>query len=134
LDSVSRRIQGGRYGTEKEHGDIPSDASTGHAKDERPFGSKISGIHIRIRRALNPPSIKAHYPRVFMFLQAFSDKIGAKLCKRCRIDIDDTGSTAKVWNELRKEALSVCTKDDSQMSKLWKAKKQMESPGISTLP
>jgi len=68
------------------------------------------------------------HTRVFMFLQAFSDKIGDKLCKRCSIDIDDTASTAKVWNELRKEALSVCTKDDSQMSKLWKAKKQMESP------
>jgi hypothetical protein len=69
-----------------------------------------------------------------MFLQAFSDRIGDKLCKRCRIDIDSPISTANVWQELRMEALRVCTKDDSQMSKLWKAKKQTESEQVRTLP
>jgi len=32
--------------------------------------------------------------RIVLFLQAFSDKIGNKLCKTCKIDIGDTSSTA----------------------------------------
>jgi len=56
--------------------------------------------------------------RIVLFLQAFSDKIGDKLCKRCKIDIDDTSSTTHVLSELKKEAVKICTKDDSQMSKL----------------
>jgi len=71
------------------------------------------------------------HTRVFMFLQALSDKIGDKLCKQCNIDIDDTASTANVWTNLRQESLSICIKDDSQMSKLWKTKQQMESPTAS---
>jgi len=67
------------------------------------------------------------HTRVFMFLQAFSDKIGGKLCKRCNIDIDDTASMANIWTNLHKESLSICMKNDSQMSKLWKTKQQMES-------
>ena len=57
---------------------------------------------------------------VFHFLQAFSDKIGNKLCKRCKIDIEDPTTTTGKWNNIRKEALKVSTKDDSQMSRLWK--------------
>ena len=57
---------------------------------------------------------------VLHFLQAFSDKIGNKLCKRCKIDIEDPTTTTGKWNNIRKEALKVSTKDDSQMSRLWK--------------
>jgi len=67
-------------------------------------------------------------------LQAFSDKIGDKLCKRFKIDIDDTSSTAHVWSELKKEALNICTKDNSQMSKLWKTKKQLKSSPVKPIP
>jgi len=67
-------------------------------------------------------------------LQACSDKIGDKLCKRCKIDIDDTSSTAHVWSELKKEGLNICTKDDSQMSKLWKTKKQLETSPVKPIP
>ena len=72
------------------------------------------------------------HTRVFMFVQAFSDKIGDKLYKGCNIDIDDTASTANIWTNLHKESLSICTKDDSQISKLWKTKHQMESPTASS--
>jgi len=44
---------------------------------------------------------------IVLFLQAISDKIGDKLFKRCKIDIDDTSSTAHVWSELKKEALNI---------------------------
>jgi len=50
---------------------------------------------------------------IVLFLQAFLDKIGDKLCKRCKIDIDDTSSIAHMWSELKKEALNICIKDDS---------------------
>jgi len=69
-----------------------------------------------------------------LFLQAISDKIGDKLCKRCKIDIDDTSSTGHVWSELKKEALNICTKDDSLMSKLWKTKKQLETSPVKPIP
>jgi len=71
---------------------------------------------------------------IVLFLQAFSDKIGEKLCKKCKIDIDDTSSTAYVWSELKKETLNICTKDDSQMSKLWKTKKQLETSPVKPIP
>jgi len=74
------------------------------------------------------------HTRIVLFLQAFSDKIGDKLCKRCKIDIDDTSSTAHVWSELKKEALNICTKDDSQMSKLWKTKRQLETSPVKPIP
>lgn len=67
------------------------------------------------------------HTRVILFLQAFSDRIGDKLCKRCRIDVENSATTIGVWNQLKREALKVCTKDDSQMSKLWKAKRMDES-------
>jgi len=59
---------------------------------------------------------------VFMFLQAFSDRIGDKLCKRCNIDIDEPATTTNVWNTLKTEALKIYTREDSQMNKLWKSK------------
>jgi len=67
-------------------------------------------------------SVISAYTRVFMFLQAFSDRIGDKLCKRCNIDIDEPATTTNVWNTLKTEALKICTREDSQMNKLWKSK------------
>ena len=64
---------------------------------------------------------------VFLFLQAFSDKVGDKLCKRCKIDIEDPFTTIDIWEDLKKEALKVSTKNDSQMSRLWKSKKVEET-------
>ena len=58
------------------------------------------------------------YTQVLLFLQPFLDKIGDKLCKRCKIDIEDPTTTTGKWNNLRKEARKVSTKDDSQMSSL----------------
>ena len=68
------------------------------------------------------------HTRVFRFLQAFSEHIGDKLCKRCKIDIEDPTTTTGKWNNLRKEALKVSTTDDSQMSRLWKVK-QIDDSG-----
>ena len=70
-----------------------------------------------VDRALNN-----QHTRVFLFLQAFSEKIGDKLCKRLKIHIEDPTTTTGKWKNLRKEALKVSTKDDSQMSRLWKVK------------
>jgi len=61
-----------------------------------------------------------------MFLQAFSDRIGDNLCKRCSIDIDEPATTTKVWNTLKTEALKICTREDSQMNKIWKSKMRDE--------
>jgi len=74
------------------------------------------------------------HTRIVLFLQAFPDKIGDKLCNRCKIDIDDTSSTAHVWSELKKETLNICTKDDSYMSKFWKTKKQLETSPVKPIP
>jgi len=74
------------------------------------------------------------HTHIVLFLQAISDKIGDKLCKRCRIDIDNTSSTAHIWAQLKKEALNNYTKDDSQMSKLWKTKKQLETSPVKPIP
>ena len=68
------------------------------------------------------------YSRVLLFLQPFSYKIGDKLFKRCKIDIKDPTTTTGKWNNPKKEALKVSTKDDSQMSKLWKVK-QIDDSG-----
>jgi len=67
-------------------------------------------------------SVISTHTRVFMFLQAFSDRIGDKLCKRCNIDIDEPATTTNVWNTLKTEALKICTREDSQINKLWKSK------------
>jgi len=67
-------------------------------------------------------SVISAHTWVFMFLQAFSDRIGDKLCKRCNIDIDEPATTTNVWNTLKTEALKICTREDSQMNKLWKSK------------
>ena len=56
------------------------------------------------------------------------DKIGDELCKRCKIDIQDPTTTTGKWNNLRKEALKVSTKDDSQMSRLLNVK-QIDNSG-----
>jgi len=63
-------------------------------------------------------SVISAHTQVFMFLQAFSDRIGDKLCKRCNIDIDEPATTTNVWNTLKAEALKICTREDLQMNKL----------------
>ena len=56
-----------------------------------------------------------------LFLQAFSDKVGNKLCCKCDINLDDpTMTTANMFAKLKKEALAMCANEDSQMRKLWK--------------
>jgi len=50
------------------------------------------------------------HTHIVLFLQAILDKIENKLCKKCKIYIDDTSPTAHVWSELKKEALNICTK------------------------
>jgi len=77
-------------------------------------------------------SVISAHTRVFMFLQAFSDRIGDKLCKRCNIDIDEPATTTNIWNTLKTEALKICTRKDSQMNKLWKSK--MRDGGEKALP
>jgi len=63
-------------------------------------------------------SVISAHTRVFMFLQAFSDRIRNKLCKRCSIDIDEPTTTMNVWNTLKTEALKICTREDSQMNNI----------------
>ena len=89
----------------------------------------IFEITERADRLVDRALINQH-TRVFLFLQACSDVKGDKLCKRCTIDIEDPTTTAGKWNNLRKEALKVSTKDDSQMSRLWKVK-QIDDSGSS---
>ena len=60
----------------------------------------------------------SEYRRVTLFLHTFSDEIGNKLCKRCNIDVDDPNTTDRVFPELRREALDLCIKEESQMQKL----------------
>jgi len=73
------------------------------------------------------------HTRVLMFLQAFSDRVGDKICKRCGIDIEDAKTTAKVWDDVKNEALKICNKDDSQMGKLRKSKMPGESEPTKTV-
>ena len=47
----------------------------------------------------------SEYRRVTLFLHAFSDEIGNKLCKRCNIDLDDPDTTDRVFPEPKREAL-----------------------------
>jgi len=75
---------------------------------------------------LVPKSVISAHTQVFMFLQAFSDRIGDKLCKRCSIDINEPATTTNVWNTLKTEALKICTREDSQMNKIWKSKMRDE--------
>jgi len=58
-------------------------------------------------------SVISTHTQVFMFLQAFSDRIGDKLCKRYSIDIDEPAITTNVWNTLKTEALKIYTWEDS---------------------
>ena len=53
-----------------------------------------------------------------LFLYAFSDEIGNKLCTRCNIDLDDPDMTHRVFPELKREALDLCMKEEFQMQKL----------------
>ena len=85
----------------------------------------------RADQLLEKAMINQHL-KVFLFLQAVSDKIGDKLCKRCKIDIEDSSTTVGVWNDLKKEALKVSTKDHFQMSRLWKSK-EVEGSGLPRL-
>ena len=66
------------------------------------------------------------HTQVILFLQGFSNKTGDKLCKRCGIDVEDWSTTENVWENLKKEALKVTSREDSQMSKLWKIKEKQE--------
>jgi len=58
------------------------------------------------------------YTRGLMCLQAFSDRVRDKICKHYGIDIEDAKTITNIWNDVKNEALKICTKDDSQMSKL----------------
>jgi len=73
------------------------------------------------------------HTRILMFLQAFSDRVGDKMCKCCRIDIEDTKAMAKIWDNIKNEALKICNKYDSQMGKLWKSKMLGESKAMKTV-
>ena len=99
-------------------------------KKKNPAASKCRAFIIEfIERAyqlVEKAMINQHI-RVFLFLQAFSEKIGDKLCKRWKIDVEDPSTTVGVWNDLQQQALKVSTKDDSQISRLWKSKKVEES-------
>jgi len=77
-------------------------------------------------------SVISAHTWVFIFLQVFSNRIGDKLCKRCNINIDELATTTNVWNILKTEALKICTREDSQMNKLWKSK--MRDGGEKALP
>jgi len=58
------------------------------------------------------------HTRVCIFLQVLSHRLGNKICKHCGIDIENAKTMARIWMDMRHEALQICTKDDSQMSKL----------------
>ena len=59
------------------------------------------------------------YRRISLFLLAFLDKVGNKLCKRCEIDLDDpTTITDLVFERLKQEAASMYEEEDTQISKL----------------
>ena len=65
--------------------------------------------------------------RVVLFLTAFSNKVGDELCKKCNIDLGNLATTTNVFANLRREALTICTNEDSQMKKL---RKQMTSEDV----
>ena len=55
----------------------------------------------------------SEYGRVTLFLHAFLDEIGNKLCKRCNIDLDDPNTIDKVFSKLKRGALDLCMKEES---------------------
>ena len=69
--------------------------------------------------------IISEYKRVILFLQAFSNKIGNRLCKKHNIDMEDP-DTDNVFAELKRDALDLCCDDDSQMAKMWKKEQEPE--------
>ena len=66
---------------------------------------------------INPRKL-SEYRRVTLFLYTFSDEISNKLCKRCNIDLDNPDITDRVFPKLKREALDLCVKEESQMQKL----------------
>jgi len=77
-------------------------------------------------------SVISAYTWVFMFLQVFLHRIGDKLCKRCSIDINEPVTMTNIWNTLKTEGLKICTREDSQINKIWKSK--MRDGGKKALP
>ena len=53
------------------------------------------------------------FRRVTLFLHAFSDEVGNKLYKRCGIELDDLDTINRVFNELKREVLDLCIKEES---------------------
>src|SRR5258706_15503090 len=70
--------------------------------------------------------IISEYRRVILFLQAFNNKIGDRLCKKHNIDMEDPDTTDNVFADLKKDALNLCYDDDSQMTKMWKKEQEPE--------
>ena len=69
------------------------------------------------------------YKRISLFLLAFPDKVGNKLCKRCEIDLDDPMTiTDLVFKRLKQEAASMYEEEDTQISKL------LEQEGLNPRP
>ena len=60
----------------------------------------------------------SEYRRVILFLQAFNNKIGDKLCRKYNIDMEDPDTTDNAFADLKRDALNLCCDDDSQMTKM----------------
>ena len=74
-------------------------------------------------------NILNEYRRILLFLLAFPDKVGNKLCKRFEIDLDDpTTITDSIFERLKLEAASMYEEEDTQMSKL------LEQEGLNPRP
>ena len=68
-------------------------------KEKNPSASKWRAFIFKFTERADQLVEKAiinQYARVFLFLQAFSDKIGDKLCKRCKIDVEDPSTTVEL--------------------------------------
>lgn len=51
------------------------------------------------------------YRRVILFLQAFSDSMADKLCKKHNIDMEDPETTDNVFAALKRDVLNFCCDD-----------------------
>ena len=59
-------------------------------------------------------NILNEYRTISLFLLAFPDKMGNKLCKRCEIDLDDpTTITDLVFERLKQKAISMYEEEDT---------------------
>ena len=56
----------------------------------------------------------SEYKRGFFFLQAFSDKVGDRLCKKNNIDMDEPETTLNVFAVLKRDALNLCCDNNLQ--------------------